>query len=194
MFLLRKKNWCTTLSLFRKWMWWTASSFCPRTENSWCKWQSDQITRKETYKTKISLPSAMKTLIKPRFIDLSNDSVLENCLHYKIQNVNNSLNGLMWNRCPKSVYSSNKMIKIGVCSAIIAFSGFYGLEKVFHELHFLPGYFFGNGALKSCNKTSRKQFQKGKQCHQKGQKTSKSSKARTCRNSSRKRRMRIRIM
>ena len=94
----------------------------------------------------------MKTLIKPRFIDLSNDSVLENCLHYKIQNVNNSLNGLMWNRCPKSVYSSNKMIKIGVCSAIIAFSGFYGLEKVFHELHFLPGYFFGSGALKSYNK------------------------------------------
>ena len=46
--------------------------FCPRTENSWCKWQSDQITGKETYKTKISLPSAIKTLIKPIFVDLSN--------------------------------------------------------------------------------------------------------------------------
>ena len=22
--------------------------FCPRTKNSWCKWQSDQITGKET--------------------------------------------------------------------------------------------------------------------------------------------------
>ena len=74
-------------------------------------------------------------------------------MHHKTQNVNESLNGLIWNRCPKSVYCSNKIIKIGVCSAIIAFKdGFYGLEKVFHELHFLPGYFFGSGALKSYNK------------------------------------------
>ena len=127
--------------------------FCPRNKNSWCKWQSDQITGKETYKTKISLPSAIKTLIKPIFVDLSNNSLLEKCLHHKTQNVNESLNGLIWNRCPKSVYCSNKIIKIGVCSAIIAFKdGFYGLEKVFHELHFLPGYFFGSGALKSYNK------------------------------------------
>ena len=116
----------------------------------------------------------MKTLIKPRFIDLSNDSVLENCLHYKIQNVNNSLNGLMWNRCPKSVYSSNKMIKIGVCSAIIAFSGFYGLEKVFHELHFLPGYFFGSGALKSYNKRVVNSSRKASIATKKGQQTSNS--------------------
>ena len=63
------------------------------------------------------------------------------------------MNGLIWNHCPKSVYYSNKIIKIGVCSAIRAVNdGFYGLEKVFHELHFLHGYFFGSGALKSYNK------------------------------------------
>ena len=50
------------------------------------------------------------------------------------------------------MYCGNKIIKIGVCSTVIAFNdGFYGLEKVFHELHFLPGYFFGSGALKSYN-------------------------------------------
>ena len=69
--------------------------FCPRTENSWCKWQSDQITGKETYKTKISLPSAIKTLIKPIFVDLSNNSLLEKYLHHKTQNVKESLNGLI---------------------------------------------------------------------------------------------------
>ena len=101
---------------------------------------SDQITGKKTYKTKISLPSSIKTLIKPIFVDLSNDSLLEKCLHHKTQTVNESLNGLIWNRCPKSVYFGNKIIKIGVCSAVIAFNdGFYGLEKAFHELHFLPG-------------------------------------------------------
>ena len=117
--------------------------FCPRTGNSWCKWQSDQITRKETYTTKISLPSAIKTLIKSVFIDLSNDSLLEKCFHDKAQNINESLNGLIWNRCPKSLYCSNKIIKVGVFSAIIAFNhGFYGLEKVFHELHFFYQLFF----------------------------------------------------
>ena len=84
--------------------------FCPRTKNSWCKWQSDQITGKETYKTKISFPSDIKSLIKPVFVDLSNDSLLEKCLHHKTQNVNESLNCLIRNRCPKSVYCSNKII------------------------------------------------------------------------------------
>ena len=79
--------------------------FCPRTENSWCKWQSDQIAGKETYKTKISLPSVIKTLIKPIFINLGYNSLLEKCLHHKTQK---SLNCLIWNRFPKSVYCSNK--------------------------------------------------------------------------------------
>ena len=104
--------------------------FCPRTENSWCKWQSDHITEKQTYKTKIRLPSAIKTQIKPIFIDLSNNSLLENCLHHKTQNLNESFNELIWNRYPKPVYCSDKIIKIGVCPAIIGFNdGFYGLEK-----------------------------------------------------------------
>ena len=104
--------------------------FCPRTESSWCKWQSDQITAKEAYKTKISKPSAIKTLMKPIFVDLSNNFLLEKCFHHKTQNVNESFNGWIWNRCPKSVYCSNKIIKIGVCSAIITFNDrFYRLEK-----------------------------------------------------------------
>ena len=47
-----------------------------------------------------------------------------------------------WNRCPKSVYCSNKIIKIGVCLAIITFNDiFYGLEKVFHKSYFDLGTF-----------------------------------------------------
>ena len=37
------------------------------------------------------------------------------------------------------MYCSNKIIKIGVCSAIIAFNdGFYGLEKIVPERQALP--------------------------------------------------------
>ena len=60
------------------------------------------------------------------------------------------------------MFCSNKIIKIGVCSAIIAFNdGFYVLKKVFHALRFLLGYFFGNGALKSYNKRVVNSSRKG---------------------------------
>ena len=54
-------------------------------------------------------------------------------------------------------------MKIAVFSAITAFNdGFYGLKKVFHELLFLLGYFFGSGALKSYNKRVVNNSRKGR--------------------------------
>ena len=91
---------------------------------------------------------------------------------------------------PQVIDCSNKIIK-GVCSALIAFNdGFYGLEKVFQELHFLPGYFVGSGALKSYNKRVVNSSIKAIDA-KKGQKTSKSSKEATFRHGSRKRKRRI---
>ena len=60
--------------------------FCPRTEKS-LMWM-ERNTGKETHKTKISSLSAIKTLVKPIFVYLSNNSLLETCLHRKTQNVN----------------------------------------------------------------------------------------------------------
>ena len=60
--------------------------FCPRTEKS-LMWM-ERSTGKETHKTKISSLSAIKTLVKPIFVYLSNNSLLEKCLHRKTQNVN----------------------------------------------------------------------------------------------------------
>ena len=60
--------------------------FCPKTKDSWYRWQSDKLTGKSTYKTKLSLPEAIKTLLRPIFMDLSSDSLLEKCLHHKTQN------------------------------------------------------------------------------------------------------------
>ena len=66
--------------------------FCPRTVDSWCKYQSDKLTGKETYKIKVNLPTAIKTLILPIFQDLSKDELLCKCLHGKTQNANEALN------------------------------------------------------------------------------------------------------
>ena len=44
--------------------------FCPRTIASWCKWQRDHISGHKTYKPKLSLPLAIKSILVPVFKDL----------------------------------------------------------------------------------------------------------------------------
>lgn len=49
--------------------------FCPRTENSWCKFQKDKITGENTYKENITIDKAVSEIIAPVFShsDLGND-------------------------------------------------------------------------------------------------------------------------
>lgn len=115
----------------------TRHQFCPRDVNSWCLWQSDQITGKSTYKPKLSLPLALKTELTGIFRDLSSEELLSKCTHGKTQNNNESLNGVIWKKCPKSVYVSKKILELGVYSAIIEFNdGSCGLKPVFDLLGF----------------------------------------------------------
>ena len=43
----------------------TRHQFCPRNAESWCKYQSDKVTGKKTYKAKLSLPLVIRDEIKP---------------------------------------------------------------------------------------------------------------------------------
>ena len=64
----------------------------PRVENNRCNWLSDKILGKETF-----LPSAIKSMIKPILIW----AMILFSLH-KTQNLDESSNGLIRNRCAKS--------------------------------------------------------------------------------------------
>lgn len=107
--------------------------FCPRTPNSWCLWQSDQLTGESKYKVKLSLPLAINELLIPIFRNLSSEDLLSRCLHGQTQNNNESINNLIWNKCPKSTYVSRKIIEMAVDSAVIEFNngatGLYGVLK-----------------------------------------------------------------
>ena len=70
--------------------------FCPRTENSWCKWQLDQMNGTKLYKSHISLPKWIHDIIYPIFVDLSSDNLLSKCLHGETQNVNEGFNSIVW--------------------------------------------------------------------------------------------------
>ena len=79
--------------------------FCPCGPNSWCKFQSDRSTGKNSYRREqIGIPFAIHEKIKPIFQDLSSDDLLSKCLHCKTLNVNESLNPVIWKQCPKDVY------------------------------------------------------------------------------------------
>ena len=126
--------------------------FCPRHEKSWCLYQQDKITGKNTYKVKLNLPLAVKNVLIPIFKDLSDDSLLSRCLHGHTQNANESFNSLIWKRCPKDVFVSRKLIEIATFSAIVNFNdGFSGLAKVFNYLNISIGVSMKNALGKSDN-------------------------------------------
>ena len=72
--------------------------FCPRSADSWCKYQSNKVTGESSYKEKTSLPLAVRDVLKPIFSDLSSDDLLEKCVHGLTQNVNEALHGVLWSK------------------------------------------------------------------------------------------------
>ena len=67
---------------------------------------------------------------------------MQKCLHGKTQNNNESLNGLIWKRCPKDVFVGHVTLELGVASAVIAFNdGLSGIIEVFNKLNIKPGTF-----------------------------------------------------
>ena len=55
--------------------------YCPRTTDSWCKYQSDKITGKNTYVERITIDKAVSDVIAPIFShkDLGREALLSKC-------------------------------------------------------------------------------------------------------------------
>ena len=117
-----------------------------------------------TYKARITIDKAVADLIAPVISnsDLGSDALLSKCLHGQTKNVNESINNLIWTRCPKRVYVGNSVFKTAVASAVIAFNdGSQGLLPLFERFGIDCGYFTTEGSKKSdssriklCNRKS----------------------------------------
>ena len=69
------------------------------------------------------------------FKDLGCDELLKKCMHGETQNINESLNNLIWTKCPKQVYVGNSTSKMSVASAVIKYNdGATGLLPVLIKL------------------------------------------------------------
>jgi len=116
--------------------------FCPVGAESWCKYQLDKFNGTNTYKHKKGLPPELRDKLQPIFQDLSSENLLQKCMHGTTQNVNEAINNIIWNKCPKNVYVERFTLEIGVCSAILNYnSGISAISGVLKSAGCPVGFF-----------------------------------------------------
>lgn len=84
---------------------------------------------------KNALPDYVTDAILPVFQTLSQDSLLNTCLHGGTQNTNESFHNVIWQRCPKTIFVGKKRIQLAVDDATIVYNdGECGRFPVFEKL------------------------------------------------------------
>ena len=87
---------------------------------------------------------------------------MQKCTHGLTQNVNECLNGLIWDRCPKTTYVEQETVALATYLAVFKFNdGDISLIKLFHDLDINPGVFTFKGA-QDCNDSRIKLSAKNK--------------------------------
>jgi len=126
-------------------------TLCPRGNESWCAWQRAQAAGKKSYKHKSSLPEAIVEEVMPIYKDLGEQQLLSRCLDSYTQNPNESLNKLIWARCPKKIYQGRKVVELCTASAVCQFNdGASSIARVLQRLGICPGK-FTNAAIRKCD-------------------------------------------
>ena len=116
------------------------SAYCPEGPNSWCLAQRDKANGTNLYHPGPGLPLDVIKYVKPIYHDLSQPSLLENCLHGKTQNANESFHGMIWNRIPKTSHVGWTVFELGVYDAVSHFNiGSQAGIEIFHKLNIEPG-------------------------------------------------------
>ena len=126
---------------------------CPDGKESWCAFKSDKANGTSTYKPGKGLPLSVVKYVKPIYHELSDDKLLEKCLHGKTQNQNEAFNGMVWNRIPKSTYVGADQFNLGVYDAVANFNiGRKASLKVLEKLGCKDGKYTVNGCRNSNEK------------------------------------------
>ena len=94
---------------------------CPKEEQSWCKYNRG-LQKGGKYTHHYSLPLPVMELIKPIFRDFASPELLKKCLHGQTQNLNESVNSVIWSRIPKTVFVGLETLHLGVYDAIATFN------------------------------------------------------------------------
>ena len=78
--------------------------YCPKNSNSWCKYWKDHFNDTNDYIEHNRLPQVFQTALRRLFERLTDSSLLSRCLKGLTQNQNESINGMLWRKCPKTQF------------------------------------------------------------------------------------------
>ena len=98
------------------------STYCPPGKDSWCGYMRDKALKTKTYKHGKGLPRDVTVALKPVYATLRDEALLRKCLDGKTQNQNESFNGMIWRRVPKTVFVGSDVFKVGVYDAVAHFN------------------------------------------------------------------------
>ncbi|GBL86797.1 hypothetical protein AVEN_96034-1 [Araneus ventricosus] len=80
-------------------------------------------------------------IIKPTYMKLCDQKLLEKCLHGKTQYADESFNNVLWTILPKNTFVELQTLRLGSSIAVLLFNdGFSGIIGVLNELGITPGH------------------------------------------------------
>ena len=124
------------------------SLYYPKDNDTWCKRQKDKLTREKKYQEKVPIPKAIKETFLAIFKDLTDPEFLEKCLHGQNGNINELLNGIISQKCPKNLSVSRQVLKIGISSAVLQYNdGDGGIKNVMKRMSVEPDMFSDQRAI-----------------------------------------------
>ena len=113
---------------------------CPKGYNTWCQFQLDKLNGTKLYKDKGGFPLDVRQAILPIYNDLCKPENLSKCLHGRTQNVNESFNGMVWNRIPKANHVGRHTLRFGVYDSIAHFNnGAKAAFDILTKMNIEPG-------------------------------------------------------
>lgn len=114
---------------------------CPSSPDSWCKYKEaahsgDQYNHDDHH----HLPEAIMIRMKDIFKHLAKSDLLQKCLDGNTQNVNESVNNVIWTRIPKRVFVQLNTLSFGIYEAVSCFNrGNITKCLILSELGIKPG-------------------------------------------------------
>ena len=90
----------------------------PKSADTLCHYQKDKQDNTSYYESKSDLPTDVKRPILLICWSLCKSEMLENCIHGKTWNANESFNGMIWNCVPKATHVGLVLLSVGDFDAI----------------------------------------------------------------------------
>ena len=116
--------------------------YCPKDMDTWCKYQKSVNDGTEFQGDRINIAEEVYDMIRPVWLRLSENKLLEKCLHGRTQNVNEAFSAFVWHRCPKTIFVGKYIFDISVASAVVDYNdGASGILRIMKKVGLHIGYF-----------------------------------------------------